>query len=252
MGLSPTFPNAKGSSGAVDRLCTAKENAVPMKKRHSLTVIANLAFLAGFALVGLIALCPAADAQSVYACINNKTTAVRVVASASKCRKTETAQQLAPAGETQVLDNSNAIIGRYQLIGSGGGAVTKFAGTTVLLLIDGDGSAGFLQGRPGVGGELTFWHTTEDCSGTRYMLGGIDGVSKSMISVATVFSGNAYFPALPYQNLHINSIESIQAGEDPTQTGQCDVDSGNGGLYPLGSAHVENVSVFTPPFHLTN
>lgn len=193
-------------------------------------------------------------AEAVQVCINKKTGAVRVLLASQSCRKTETLQQWSTTSTTiDVVDSSGQVIGKHVFAtgpaGNGSGAVINFAGTDVLLPISLDGSPGFVDGYFG-NGTLAFWHASPDCSGQRYLLGTVIGPPLSMMATAVIFQGKAYFPQLPYTYIHINSIETISEGGDPSQPGGCQQNSGNGGTYPLGIVQTGDVSAFVPPFHL--
>ncbi len=196
---------------------------------------------------GGLALSASIDASEIDTCVNKKSGAIRVVSGSGPCRKTESLVQLS-GPPTQVLDSSDRVIGTHLLNFNGSAAITTLSGILVVLPIDRGGSSGFLQGQSGAG-FLQFWHTSPDCSGTRYLPQGVFYLPLSMLTAAIIFEQRAYFPIAPFLNLPINSVERISPGDDPTEPGQCTADSTGNTL--LGLVQTGDVSMFVPPFHLS-
>ena len=97
---------------------------------------------------------------------------------------------------------------------------------------------------------VAFFHTSADCLGTRYISSDTQNLpSRSAASV----NGTLYFPAAPFQQLTVNSIEVFtNSGDDVTQPGTCQ--SGPTYGFPFtetfGTVGTFDLSVFTPPFHV--
>jgi hypothetical protein len=94
---------------------------------------------------------------------------------------------------------------------------------------------------------LLFEHTSVDCSGPRY----IPDDGNTMARRSQNNSTKLYYASDPLQQITIHSYESVIAGADPDQPGQC-----NGPATPstafYGSVTTVDLSTLnlTPPFHL--
>ena len=90
---------------------------------------------------------------------------------------------------------------------------------------------------------LNFFHTSTNCSGTRYLFN-----SGQIPGPGSVVSGTLYFPVQPYQQLTINSVELFNQGDDVSQPGQCSQAGPQTGGF--GTVGTFTLPTFTPPLHV--
>lgn len=101
-------------------------------------------------------------------------------------------------------------------------------------------------------GEVFVYHTSTDCSGTRY----IDGTALPASSYETNATGDQnapattlYYPAFPVQSLAIASYETFNGGQSISAPGTCNTLSPAIDL-PVGVATTYDLSSFIPPLSL--
>ena len=145
----------------------------------------------------------------------------------------------APAvGGVRVVDSLGHDVG--PVIGSGS-ALRRMGAFTFLLSVD---QSGFRSLSIPNGG-FTFYHTTLDCSGTRYFPA---SRGTPLIRFLNNNSTQVFFASDPIQELQIRSYEDVQ---DPGQPGTC-AGAVPGTVLPVGVATSMSLLALglTPPFRL--
>ena len=150
-----------------------------------------------------------------------------------------------PAGNgLTVYDNNGQTIG------------TLIGPNTVVLTLNGQAvETGGLSARgfPSSGSsKFTFYHTSTDCSGTRYMdpsqlpVAGFVTNAAGM-SLPSGFGTTLYYPALPPQPVSVASVETFNDGQSLSGPGQCQQIPPTINI-PEGVATTFDVTSFIPPF----
>jgi len=110
-----------------------------------------------------------------------------------------------------VVDGSGAQVGIIEL--SSGLVTRRFGDDVVLLYVT---TRGFYQG------DITFFHTTTDCSGQRFLANnGGSLASYGQASGSTVFYTTFSDASLTPRTEALNSYEVVRAGTDPMTMGEC-------------------------------
>ena len=147
------------------------------------------------------------------------------------------AWQNAPVGGVRALDSLGHEVGPFEM-GISGGIVYRRVGAYSFILrvgINGFTDAG-----------VTFYHTTSDCTETRYLLDDGTGLVRGGENTST----RLFYTVGPLQQITYNSFEDISPFADPTQPGTCH--RTNPEIATAGSVTTFDLSTLnlTPPFHL--
>jgi hypothetical protein len=141
-----------------------------------------------------------------------------------------------PAGNGVIVQDSNG-----QTVGSllGPGSILLTLNNLAVEIVSGASAAQGFYSEDSSG--FTFFHTTADCSGTRYM-------DASGLPVGGYINGSTlYYPAAPAQVQTIASEESFNVGQSLSGPGQCFPQSPTFSD-TVGVATTYDVSSFVPPF----
>ena len=117
------------------------------------------------------------------------------------------AWQNAPVGGVRVVDSRGQLVGPYV-----GGVLRKIGGLTFAISVMNNG---FYQG----GFSYTFYHTTPDCSGPRYLA----VFAPSLIRGSITYGTTLFYAADPLQEITFMARENVSSREvpDPSRRGIC-------------------------------
>jgi hypothetical protein len=140
-----------------------------------------------------------------------------------------------------VVDGSGAEVGIIEL---SSGLVTRKLGNDVVLLFV--TPQGFYQG------DVTFFHTSTDCSGVRYLSNNGGSLAYfAQLSGSTVFYTTVSDRSLTPRTETLNSYEVVKLGADPVALGQCTATAM--GDQPVGAAIAatdQTLGALVAPFRL--
>ena len=207
-------------------------------------------------------------------CQNNETTrhwptAARIVADETRITNTETTNTNQNTSITAILTKNtqqDAAIATLQGQvggGSGGlvvkdslgqvvGKVSDNAGQTIFFKIGNDPLTTSVTGKGFLStiGTFSFYHTTNDCSGTRYFLSERSHNGNFTEFVQTIDGQTGYYASQPAQELLIQSIENNVPDPGFLGVGDCDNFFAPGLIFLATPATINLNSLGTPPFRL--
>ncbi|OFV99761.1 MAG: hypothetical protein A3H28_07585 [Acidobacteria bacterium RIFCSPLOWO2_02_FULL_61_28] len=144
------------------------------------------------------------------------------------------AWQNVPVGIGRIVDSRGQVVGPFFGFS---GVIRQMAGFTFGLGISPTGFGS---------GNVNFYHTTSDCSETRFLADGGNSFTKG----GAVIDGILFYAIEPLQQITANSFEQILPGDNPNQPGRCFRLNPTPTLVGLVATFDLSTLGLVPPFHL--